>query len=607
VTLSQVSEILGLTVLHTLWIGILIGFLVFAAFHLPHAARPRIRHSIAVVGMLAFFVASVSTFAWLFMAAQEAPAFDAEALALSPKFSADTTRQAVEVHPGSTPNDLGFMPFLAWGWISGVAFMSLRLIRQWFIVRRFRVIGVAEPTAGWVETFDALKAKFAVGDRVRMLVSHIVDSPMVVGWVCPVVLVPASAFTSLTPEQLRMILIHELVHIVRHDHLLNMIQGVVEVLLFFHPVTWWLSRKIRVERENCCDDAALSVSGSPRLFAEALLILETLRVKELPQNHLLTATGGLLMDRISRLFNSNHRHSLNPSWRAISAGTVMVIAGMSLAGLAIDRPAQGQDRGDRSGQRAAATPNQDLDALKQGLEQRLRAMGTNLREQVAAGELSAEDAKAKFDAAEKQIWTRYRAAEAKQAGNDSDQKKMSQADYDDAVKKMTEMVKAGTITREQMQQRLDRMKRAMSATPNQELDALKKRFEERLRAMGKNLREQVAAGELDADDAKAKYDAAEKQMWIRYRAAEAKQAGNDSDQKKMSQADYDDAVKKMTKMAKAGTITREDFVKAMATMEKMVAAGELTQADMRARLGAMRQMMAAQIDDSNGDTAQPKR
>jgi bla regulator protein BlaR1 len=181
VTLSQVSEILGLTVLHTLWIGILIGFLVFAAFHLPHAARPRIRHSIAVVGMLAFFVASVSTFAWLFMAAQEAPAFDAEALALSPKFSADTTRQAVEVHPGSTPNDLGFMPFLAWGWISGVAFMSLRLIRQWFIVRRFRVIGVAEPTAGWVETFDALKAKFAVGDRVRMLVSHIVDSPMVVG------------------------------------------------------------------------------------------------------------------------------------------------------------------------------------------------------------------------------------------------------------------------------------------------------------------------------------------------------------------------------------------------------------------------------------------
>jgi uncharacterized protein YajQ (UPF0234 family) len=125
--------------------------------------------------------------------------------------------------------------------------------------------------------------------------------------------------------------------------------------------------------------------------------------------------------------------------------------------------------------------------------------------------------------------------------------------------------------------------------------------------MGKNLREQVAAGELDADDAKAKYDAAEKQMWIRYRAAEAKQAGNDSDQKKMSQADYDDAVKKMTEMVKAGTITREDFVKAMATMEKMVAAGELTQADMRARLGAMRQMMAAQIDDSNGDTAQPKR
>ena len=98
--------------------------------------------------------------------------------------------------------------------------------------------------------------------------------PTVIGWLKPVVLLPASALAGLTPRQLEAILAHELAHIRRHDYLVNLLQTLVETLLFYHPAVWWLSRRIRVERENCCDDLAVSLCGDPVAYAAALADLE---------------------------------------------------------------------------------------------------------------------------------------------------------------------------------------------------------------------------------------------------------------------------------------------------------------------------------------------
>ena len=101
--------------------------------------------------------------------------------------------------------------------------------------------------------------------------------PTVIGWLKPVVLLPASALAALTPQQLEAILAHELAHIRRHDYLVNLLQTLVETLLFYHPAVWWLSRRIRIERENCCDDLAVSLCGDPVAYAAALADLEALR------------------------------------------------------------------------------------------------------------------------------------------------------------------------------------------------------------------------------------------------------------------------------------------------------------------------------------------
>ena len=90
-------------------------------------------------------------------------------------------------------------------------------------------------------------------------------------------LLPMSALAGLSPLQVEAILAHELAHIRRHDYLVNLLQTLLETLLFYHPAVWWLSRQIRIEREHCCDDLAVSLCGDPVVYARALADLEELR------------------------------------------------------------------------------------------------------------------------------------------------------------------------------------------------------------------------------------------------------------------------------------------------------------------------------------------
>jgi hypothetical protein len=143
-----------------------------------------------------------------------------------------------------------------------------------------------------------LARALGIDRTIRLLHSTAVDVPTVLGWVRPVILLPMT-LTGLSGEQIEMILAHELAHIRRHDFLVNLMQSVVETLLFYHPAVWWISSRIRIEREHCCDDAAVAVGGNALQYARALTRLEELR-GEAPQLAL-GANGGSLMERIRRV------------------------------------------------------------------------------------------------------------------------------------------------------------------------------------------------------------------------------------------------------------------------------------------------------------------
>jgi uncharacterized protein (TIGR03435 family) len=134
---------------------------------------------------------------------------------------------------------------------------------------------------------------------VRVVDAVFVDGPVVIGWLQPVVLLPVAALAGLTPEQVRAILAHELAHVRRHDAVVNFAQTLAETLLFYHPAVWWVSSRIRAEREHCCDDVALAVSGDAYAYASALAELESWRATE--PGFSLAATGGPLLRRVARV------------------------------------------------------------------------------------------------------------------------------------------------------------------------------------------------------------------------------------------------------------------------------------------------------------------
>jgi Zn-dependent protease with chaperone function len=201
--------------------------------------------------------------------------------------------------PGRPAPDGPLLAWLAAGWIAGAVLLQARLALHWWRAGRLTRRGISAVPPRWARAVADLAAGIGVRRPVRVLESSIVRVPTVIGWLRPAILVPSIALTGLTPHQLRAVLAHELAHVRRHDYLVNVLQAVFESLLFYHPAVWWVSRRIREEREYCCDDVAIRVCGDCVGYARALSSLDTLRDGDLTPA--LASTGGSLMSRIQRI------------------------------------------------------------------------------------------------------------------------------------------------------------------------------------------------------------------------------------------------------------------------------------------------------------------
>jgi len=202
----------------------------------------------------------------------------------------------------------GFQTYLSWPaavqqwalplWSIGVLLFSVRLAlgcKYAFLLRRRG----SPAGAGMIEMVARLARVMDVRRPIRVLMSSMTDSPSVVGWLRPVILLPAATLMGLTSLQLEAILAHEIGHIKRYDYLINLVQMLAETLLFYHPAVWWTSKRIRVERELCCDDLAVRFSGNALRYARALTRLEKLRLTT--PDVAMASTGGPLLYRIQRV------------------------------------------------------------------------------------------------------------------------------------------------------------------------------------------------------------------------------------------------------------------------------------------------------------------
>jgi len=307
------AQALGWSLLHFLWQGAALGLLAWLALALLRGASARTRYGAACAALLLMVAVPVATFLVL----------QRQAVVLAPpSLAAEAAEALASEAPLLLRLKAALDPLLPWllgAWALGVVLLSGRFLGGWARVQRLRRQGASPVPAEWHLVLSRLCRELKLSRTVRLLRSTAVEVPTALGWLRPVILLPACALAGLAPQQLEAILAHELAHIRRGDFLVNLLQSLVEVALFYHPAVWWLSARIRHERELCCDDVAASLCGDPLILARALTDLEALRESASPSPHLaLAANGGSLMHRI--------RHLLQPALPASNAARAAALA-----------------------------------------------------------------------------------------------------------------------------------------------------------------------------------------------------------------------------------------------------------------------------------------
>jgi len=217
------------------------------------------------------------------------------------------------------------LPWISVVWMLGVGGLSLRLAGGWFLVNRLKRLAVPVHAA-LQSRVDVLKQRLGVHRPVRVFRSALVRVPMVVGWFKPIILIPGSLVLGIPAVELEALLSHELGHIRRYDYLVNGLQTLIETAFFFHPAVWWVSKQVRIEREHCCDDVALSTADKVT-YTRALLELEELKGAGLTftfNEVSLGADGGHLVNRIRRLVSAAESQGSNAS-KLLSAAVLSAI------------------------------------------------------------------------------------------------------------------------------------------------------------------------------------------------------------------------------------------------------------------------------------------
>jgi beta-lactamase regulating signal transducer with metallopeptidase domain len=309
---------LGAALLHFLWQGALVGVVAALLLHALRDARPQARYAVACVALLACLALPALTLllpwlnhamAGLSGAAPAAmPVVAGAPQGPAPAFAVISLSTA----PGMDP----WLPWIVAAWAAGACAMSLRMAMGLAWIRRLPTADDGVQQLVWQARLDVLAGHFGLRREVALRLVHGLDTPAVSGWLRPVVLLPVALLARMPADLVEALLAHELAHVRRHDYLVNLLQNAVEALLFYHPVTWWLSHRIRVEREQIADQLAAEVACAPRRLATALSELADFQRDDAVELQWLPAArGGQLMARVQTL--------LRPAGRAHPAARVV--------------------------------------------------------------------------------------------------------------------------------------------------------------------------------------------------------------------------------------------------------------------------------------------
>jgi beta-lactamase regulating signal transducer with metallopeptidase domain len=336
-------QTLAWSLLHFLWQGTAIAAIAAAAMVVLR--NPATRYLVGITALVLMLASFVITFA-----AISAPAATvAEAAIGAPAAAPASAREATAysannlMEERAAVSSSGDFAWIARGWLIGVFVFALRMAFGLLVLEHLRRRNLIALPDALVERFRALQQRLGIRRVIRYCECHSLSVPAVIGFFRPIVLLPMRALTGLTPEQLEAVIAHELGHIKRFDVAVNFFQVIAETLFFFHPAVWWLNKRIRADREDCCDDVAITACGGTVGYARALATMETWRAVP---SFAMAATGSPVAARVMRLLGVSQQQNGARTAGVVTASlvlaTALIAAGVSLG---ITNPAVAQVRG----------------------------------------------------------------------------------------------------------------------------------------------------------------------------------------------------------------------------------------------------------------------
>lgn len=328
-------EALGWTLVHSIWQGALVAILVAVLMIILKKYSAKSRYLIYFTSLIFLLGISIVTF---FKVYEPASGMGAE-LANGRVFNNAATEMLMVDQQIAGAQIEGFgdlkqrfvdysernFPLFVFLWMLGISFFLLKFLGGYAYSQRLRHYRTFEVSEYWKRKVSILSHKIGLYKSIRMVESALVKVPMVVGHLKPVILVPLGMLGNVPPQQIEAIITHELAHIYRRDYLFNLIQTLIDILFFYHPAVWWMSRNIRMEREHICDDLVVMVNHDSIEYARALASVQEMHFRFPVPAPALAGNKYQLLNRIHRMMN---KPRIIPSFTEGFMSALIILAGI---------------------------------------------------------------------------------------------------------------------------------------------------------------------------------------------------------------------------------------------------------------------------------------
>lgn len=327
------------TLLHSLWQGALLAMLAALGLMAFKKATAQRRYQVLLLALLGFAACAMLTFVyeWRVMGSNTAADVNID------PFQAVQTPLATPLSAASPAWSDGFQLWLDTlllrldahaHWIVAIWWVVLCLkgarigLGIWYVdrIRRFRS---NFPARQWQQRLLELSAQMGLRQKVDLLEAALIQVPSAVGFFKPAILLPLGLLAQLPPEQVEAILLHELAHIRRKDYLVNFLQCLLEILFFFNPALWWISARIREEREHCCDDMAVAALQNKTQYINALVAFQEYHLGATAPALAFSGRKMHLLERVTHLLHPPHTKTLSMMEKISLIASIAAIALLS--------------------------------------------------------------------------------------------------------------------------------------------------------------------------------------------------------------------------------------------------------------------------------------